>query len=54
MLHDSHQVWDKPTRPKGGSYPTSIGGQYGEKEQRNQTEVRATMNLSPFEDMSGV
>jgi hypothetical protein len=41
MLHDSHQVRAKPTRPKGGSYPTSIGGQHGEKEQRNQKEAEA-------------
>jgi hypothetical protein len=41
MLHDSHEVWAKPTRPKGGSYPTSIGGQHGEKEQRNQKEAEA-------------
>jgi len=31
MLHDSYQVWAKPTRPKGDSYPTSTGGQHVEK-----------------------
>ena len=41
MLHDLYQIQAKPTRPKGGSYPTLIGGQHGEKEQRNQNEAEA-------------
>ena len=33
MLHDLYQVWAKPTRPKGGPYPTSNGGHACEEEQ---------------------
>ena len=41
MLHDLYQVQAKPTRPKGGPYPTSNGGHAYEKEQRNQKEAKA-------------
>jgi hypothetical protein len=44
MLHDLYQVRAKPTRPKGGSNPTLIGGQPYEKEQRNQKEAKAEEN----------
>jgi len=40
MLHDLYQIRAKPTRPKGGPYPTSNGGQACEKEQRNQKEAK--------------
>ena len=41
MLHDLYQVWAEPTRPKGGPYPTSNGGQAYDKEQRNKKEAEA-------------